>query len=86
MEVGRSVDLKKIDASVKNRFSWHWLDVESKDNVRSSFARTFISVSGAKSYWHPCDIHVLSYMSIKVPLYTKYISCMENRLFFTISV
>ena len=30
MEVGRRVDLKKVDASVKKRFNWCWL--ESKDN------------------------------------------------------
>ena len=30
MEVERGVDLKTIDASVKNRLNWRWL--ESKDN------------------------------------------------------
>ena len=32
IEVGRGVDLKKIDACVKTRFNCRWLDVESKDN------------------------------------------------------
>ena len=57
MEVRRGVDLKKIDASVKNRFNWRWL--ESKDNegyflsVRMYERSLFLCGSGAKGYCHP---------------------------------
>ena len=64
MQVGRGVDLKKIDASVKNRLNWHWL--ESKDNegyflsarmyeCSVFLCRKIFSGSGAKSYRHPWE-------------------------------